>query len=187
MMMDGLEDAYQPGKPMGAFAEDAARQYQFTREEQDAFALESLARAQMAIATDAFAGEVAAVSVSTRRGVVEVAEDEQPGNAKPGKVPELRPAFASDGTITAATSASISDGAAALVLVRESVADERGITKLARIVATRELVQVRLTDGTTGEMLWGERIDAADREIFELQEHVAARIVAQPRAATGAA
>lgn len=136
MMMDGLEDAYQPGKPMGAFAEDAARQYQFTREEQDAFALESLARAQMAIATDAFAGEVAAVSVSTRRGVVEVAEDEQPGNAKPGKVPELRPAFASDGTITAATSASISDGAAALVLVRESVADERGITKLARIVAT---------------------------------------------------
>ncbi|WP_293876858.1 MULTISPECIES: acetyl-CoA C-acyltransferase [unclassified Sphingomonas] len=136
MMMDGLEDAYQPGKPMGAFAEDTARQYQFTREEQDAFALESLSRAQEAIATDAFAGEIAAVSVTTRRGVVEVAEDEQPGNARPEKVPELRPAFAGDGTITAATSASISDGAAALVLVRESVADERGIPKLARIVAT---------------------------------------------------
>ena len=136
MMMDGLEDAYQPGKPMGAFAEDTARQYQFTREEQDAFALESLSRAQEAIATNAFAGEIAAVSVTTRRGVVEVAEDEQPGNARPEKVPELRPAFAGDGTITAATSASISDGAAALVLVRESVADERGIPKLARIVAT---------------------------------------------------
>ena len=136
MMMDGLEDAYTPGKPMGAFAEDSARDYQFTREAQDAYALESLSRANAAIASGAFAGEIAAVTVETRKGPVEVGIDEQPGNARPDKVPGLRPAFAKDGTITAATSASISDGAAALVLARESVADAQGLTKQARIVAT---------------------------------------------------
>lgn len=136
MMMDGLEDAYTPGKPMGAFAEDTARQYQFTREAQDAYALESLARAQRAIAADVFAGEIVPVTIQTRKGPIEVHEDEQPGNAKPEKVPGLRPAFAKDGTITAATSASISDGAAALVLTRESVADTLGLQKQARLVAT---------------------------------------------------
>lgn len=136
MMMDGLEDAYTPGKPMGAFAEDTARQYQFTREAQDTYALESLARAQQAVAGDVFAGEIVPVIVQTRKGPVEVRHDEQPGNAKPEKVSGLRPAFAKDGTITAATSASISDGAAALVLTRESVADALGLHKQARLVAT---------------------------------------------------
>lgn len=136
MMMDGLEDAYTPGKPMGAFAEDTARDYQFTREAQDGYALESLSRAKTAIDTDAFADEIVSVTVQTRKGSVEVSRDEQPGNAKPEKVPDLRPAFATDGTITAATSASISDGAAALVLTRASVAEARGIAKHAELVAT---------------------------------------------------
>lgn len=136
MMMDGLEDAYTPGKPMGAFAEDTARDYQFTREAQDGYALESLSRAKAAIDTDAFADEIVSVTVQTRKGPVEVSRDEQPGNAKPEKVPDLRPAFATDGTITAATSASISDGAAALVLTRASVAEARGIAKHAELVAT---------------------------------------------------
>ena len=136
MMMDGLEDAYTPGRPMGAFAEDSARDYQFTRAAQDDYALESLARATAAIETDAFADEIVAVRVQTRKGPVDVGRDEQPGNASPEKVPALRPAFAPDGTITAATSASISDGAAALVLMRGSAAKARGIAGHAVLVAT---------------------------------------------------
>ncbi len=136
MMMDGLEDAYDKGKPMGAFAEDTAGQYQFTRADQDAFAIESLTRASAAIANGGFADEVVPVTVKTRGGDVIVAEDEQPGKAKPEKIPGLRPAFAKDGTITAATSASISDGAAALVLTRASVAKKLGLGQEAVIVAT---------------------------------------------------
>jgi acetyl-CoA C-acetyltransferase len=136
MMMDGLEDAYERGKPMGAFAEDTVRDYQFTRAEQEAYAIESLARANAAITGGGFADEVVAVSVPGRGGDVLVAEDEQPGKARPEKIPSLKPAFAKDGTITAATSASISDGAAALVLARESVAKEKGLKIEARIVAT---------------------------------------------------
>jgi acetyl-CoA C-acetyltransferase len=136
MMLDGLEDAYDKGKPMGAFAEDTARDYQFTREAQDAFALESLARASAAIGDGGFADEVVPVTVKTRGGDVVVGADEQPGKAKPEKIPGLRPAFAKDGTITAATSASISDGAAALVLTRASVATRLGLAQEAVIVAT---------------------------------------------------
>jgi acetyl-CoA C-acetyltransferase len=136
LMMDGLEDAYDRGKPMGAFAEDTARDYQFTRAEQDAYSIESLSRANAAIRSDAFAGEVVPVIAKVRSGDVIVAEDEQPGKAKPEKIPSLKPAFAKDGTITAATSASISDGAAALVLTRESVAKRLGMKQEARIVAT---------------------------------------------------
>ncbi|MDR6849265.1 acetyl-CoA C-acetyltransferase [Sphingomonas sp. BE270] len=136
MMMDGLEDAYDRGKPMGAFAEDTATAYQFTRAEQDSFAIESLTRANAAITGGGFADEVVPVTVKTRGGDVVVSEDEQPGKAKPEKIPSLRPAFAKDGTITAATSASISDGAAALVLTRASVAEQRGLSQEARIVAT---------------------------------------------------
>ncbi|MFZ5795054.1 MAG: acetyl-CoA C-acyltransferase [Sphingomonas sp.] len=136
MMMDGLEDAYDRGKPMGAFAEDTATAYQFTRAEQDSFAIESLTRANAAIIGGGFADEVVPVTVKTRGGDVVVSEDEQPGKAKPEKIPSLRPAFAKDGTITAATSASISDGAAALVLTRASVAEQRGLSQEARIVAT---------------------------------------------------
>ncbi|RUN77278.1 acetyl-CoA C-acyltransferase [Sphingomonas sp. TF3] len=136
MMMDGLEDAYDRGKPMGAFAEDTATAYQFTRAEQDSFAIESLTRANAAITSGGFADEVVPVTVKTRGGDVVVSEDEQPGKAKPEKIPSLRPAFAKDGTITAATSASISDGAAALVLTRASVAEQHGLSQEARIVAT---------------------------------------------------
>ena len=135
MMMDGLEDAYSPGKPMGAFAEDTARTYQFTREAQDAYALESLSRASAAIALGAFKAEITPVEVQTRKGQTSVDTDEQPGKAMPEKVPGLKPAFAKDGTITAASSASISDGAAALVLTRESVARALNLPVVARIVS----------------------------------------------------
>ncbi|RZJ44992.1 MAG: acetyl-CoA C-acyltransferase [Brevundimonas sp.] len=134
MMMDGLEDAYQAGKPMGAFAQDTANEYQFTREDQDAYAIESLSRANAAVTGGAFAGEVVPVEVQSRKGPVTVSEDEQPAKADPSKIPNLKPAFAKDGTITAASSASISDGAAALVVTRESVARALGMPVLARIV-----------------------------------------------------
>jgi len=135
MMMDGLEDAYDRGKPMGAFAEDSACDYQFTRTEQEEYALLSLERAKSAIASGAFAEEVTPVSVLGRGGNVLIDEDEQPAKARPDKIPSLKPAFAKDGTITAATSASISDGAAALVLTRRSVVDARRLTPEATIVA----------------------------------------------------
>ncbi len=136
MMMDGLEDAYDRGKPMGAFAEDSAQAYGLTREAQDAYALESLARAQAAIEQGAFVAEIAAVPVTGRSGTTLVDRDEQPGKARPDKIPDLRPAFAADGTITAASSASISDGAAALVLAPLGVAEQEGLIPQARIVAT---------------------------------------------------
>ncbi len=135
MYLDGLEDAYDPGKLMGSFAEDSARDYQFTRIEQDDYALESLRRATAAIADGAFAGEIVAVNVPSRGGPVTIDTDEQPGKAQPAKIPTLKPAFAKDGTITAANASSISDGAAALVLTRESVALAHGLTPVARLVA----------------------------------------------------
>ena len=135
MFLDGLEDAYEAGRAMGTFAQDTANDYQLTREAQDAYAIESLRRAQKAIADGAFKQEIVAVTVATRKGDVIVDTDEQPGKGMPDKIPTLKPAFAKDGTITAATSSSISDGAAALVLTRQSVADANGQTAIARIVA----------------------------------------------------
>ena len=135
MFLDGLEDAYDAGRAMGTFAQDTANEYQLTREAQDAYALESLRRAQSAIADGAFKQEIAAVTVVTRKGDVIVDTDEQPGKGMPDKIPTLKPAFAKDGTITAATSSSISDGAAALVLTRQSVADSNKQTPIARIIA----------------------------------------------------
>ena len=135
MFLDGLEDAYEAGRAMGTFAQDTANEYQLTREAQDNYAIESLKRAQAAIADGAFKGEIVAVTVATRKGDVVVDTDEQPGKGMPDKIPGLRPAFAKDGTITAATSSSISDGAAALVLTRQSVADAKGLKPVARIVA----------------------------------------------------
>ncbi len=135
MFLDGLEDAYEAGRAMGTFAQDTANEYQLTREAQDAYAIESLRRAQSAIADGAFKAEIVAVTVATRKGDVIVDTDEQPGKGMPDKIPSLKPAFAKDGTITAATSSSISDGAAALVLTRQSVADAAGQTPIARIVA----------------------------------------------------
>jgi len=135
MFLDGLEDAYEPGKLMGAFAEDAAGQYQFTREAQDAYAVESLTRARAAIESGAFKAEITPVEVKSRKGTETISVDEQPGKADPAKIPTLRPAFARDGTITAANASSISDGAAALVMMRESTAKALGLPVVARIVA----------------------------------------------------
>jgi acetyl-CoA C-acetyltransferase len=135
MFLDGLEDAYEPGRAMGTFAEESATAYQFTREAQDEYALRSLTRAKDAIASGAFDREVVAVEVAGRGGSVTVSVDEQPGNAKPEKIPSLKPAFAKDGTVTAANSSSISDGAAALVITRESVAKEKGLKVEAKMVA----------------------------------------------------
>jgi acetyl-CoA C-acetyltransferase len=135
MMLDGLEDAYDSGRAMGTFAEDAAREYQFTRAMQDEYAIESLRRANEAIHSGAFDRETVPVTVKSRKGEDVVACDEQPGKANPEKIPNLKPAFASDGTITAANASSISDGAAALVVTRASVAERLGAAPVARIVA----------------------------------------------------
>ena len=134
MMRDGLEDAYDTGRAMGTFAEDCAEKYQFTREAQDAYALESLARAQNANADGRLAGEIAPVTVKHRKGERIVTEDELPKQARPDKIPHLKPAFRQGGTVTAANASSISDGAAALVLMRESEAKARGATIRARIL-----------------------------------------------------
>ncbi|MBP7243649.1 acetyl-CoA C-acyltransferase [Amaricoccus sp.] len=134
MFLDGLEDAYEPGRLMGVFAEDCAAAFQFTREAQDAYALTSLARAREAQSTGAFAAEIAPVAVTSRWGATEVAEDERPRAARPERIPTLPPAFRPDGTITAANAAAISDGAAALALMRESEARRRGVRIRARIL-----------------------------------------------------
>jgi acetyl-CoA C-acetyltransferase len=135
MFLDGLEDAYEPGRAMGSFAEETDGEYQLTREAQDEYSIESLARAKAAVEGDAFDDEVVAVEVKTRKGNVTVDKDEQPLKGNPDKIPQLRPAFAKDGTITAANASSISDGAAAMVLTRASVAEAKGLKAEARIVA----------------------------------------------------
>ena len=134
MFLDGLEDAYEH-RLMGTYAEDAARHYQFTREAQDAYATESLMRAKRAGEDGSFKDEIVGIKVAGRGGELNVFADEQPRKADPAKIPTLKPAFAKDGTITAANSSSISDGAAALVLARADVAKERGLKPVARIVA----------------------------------------------------
>ncbi len=133
MFLDGLEDAYDKGCLMGVFAENTADKYSFTREQQDEFAITSLKRAQAAIESGAFKDEITRVIMKTRKGEVTVDTDEQPFNARLEKIPGLRPAFRGDGTVTAANSSSISDGAAALVLMRESEANSRGVKPLAVI------------------------------------------------------
>jgi acetyl-CoA C-acetyltransferase len=135
MMLDGLEDAYEPGRSMGTFGEDCAAKYGFTRAQQDAFATTSVQRAQAAIESGAFAPEIAPVTVSGRQGDVLIAIDEGPGNIKLDKIPTLKPAFKSDGTITAASSSSINDGAAAMVLMRTSTAATLDCQPLAKIVS----------------------------------------------------
>lgn len=127
MFLDGLEDAYDKGRLMGTYAEDCAETFQFTREDQDAYALESLSNALRAIESGAFATEVAAVTVRTRSDEVTVTEDEQPGKARPEKIPTLKPAFRKDGTVTAANSSSISDGAAALIVASREAAEAAGM------------------------------------------------------------
>ncbi|SFI73632.1 acetyl-CoA C-acyltransferase [Albimonas pacifica] len=134
MFLDGLEDAYDKGRLMGTFAEDCAEKFQFTREAQDEYAIRSLSEALRAQTDGGFAAEVAPVVVRTRKGEVEVATDEQPRNARPDKIPTLKPAFRKDGTVTPANSSSISDGAAALTLMRRSEAERLGLTVKATIL-----------------------------------------------------
>ncbi|GAA5057533.1 acetyl-CoA C-acyltransferase [Erythrobacter westpacificensis] len=133
MFLDGLEDAYEEGRAMGTFAQDMADKYQLTREEMDEYSIASLDRANKAIESGAFADEVVPVTIKTRKGEVTIDTDEAPSKGRPDKIPTLRPAFAKDGTITAATSSSISDGAAAVVLTRKSVAEAKGLTPVATI------------------------------------------------------
>jgi acetyl-CoA C-acetyltransferase len=135
MMLDGLEDAYEAGRSMGTFGEDCAAKYKFTRESQDKFATASVERAQLAIKSGAFSAEITPVMVQTRAGDVAINMDEGPGKIKLDKIAGLRPAFKKDGTITAASSSSINDGAAALVLMRQSTADKGSVKPLARIVS----------------------------------------------------
>ncbi|MCG8561692.1 MAG: acetyl-CoA C-acyltransferase [Hyphomicrobiales bacterium] len=134
MFLDGLECAYDKGRLMGTFAEDTAEHYQFTREAQDGYAIESLRRAKAANEDGTFEGETVAVTVTTRKGAREIVKDEQPFKSDPEKIPNMRAAFRDGGTVTAANSSSISDGAAAQVLMRASEAERRGIAPLARIV-----------------------------------------------------
>ena len=134
MFLDGLEDAYDKGRLMGTFAEDCAEKYRFSRESQDEFAVRSLERAQGASNDGSFDAETVPVEVPGRRETVTVSRDESPFSASIEKIPELRPAFRQDGTVTAANSSSISDGAAALLLMRESEAERRGLSPVARIL-----------------------------------------------------
>jgi acetyl-CoA C-acetyltransferase len=136
MFLDGLEDAYEPGRAMGTFAQCTADEYQLTREDMDNYSIESLSRAKSAIDSGGFKDEIAPVTIKGRAGETIVDTDEAPGKGRPDKIPQLKPAFAKDGTITAATSSSISDGAAAVVLARQSTATEQGLSPVARIVAS---------------------------------------------------
>jgi acetyl-CoA C-acetyltransferase len=175
MFLDGLEDAYEPGRAMGTFAQDTANDYQLTREQQDDYSIESLRRAQTAIASGAFKAEIAPVTVVSRAGESVVDTDEAPGKGRPDKIPTLKPAFAKDGTITAATSSSISDGAAALVLSRASTAAANGQTPVARIVASAAHAQAP-KDFTTAPVgaitkcLAKAGWDIADVDLFEVNE-----------------
>ena len=135
MYLDGLEDAYAPGKLMGAFAEETARDYQFTREAQDEYALRSLSRANKAITDGAFKREIVPITIAGKAGSTTIEVDEQPGKARPEKIPTLKPAFAKDGTITAANASSISDGAAALVMTRADVAKKLRLPVAAKVLA----------------------------------------------------
>ncbi|MEA1071644.1 acetyl-CoA C-acyltransferase [Sphingomonas sp. LY160] len=136
MFLDGLEDAYEAGRAMGSFAQCTADEYQLTRQDMDDYAIESLNRAKSAIDSGGFKDEIVPVTIKGRGGDTIVDTDEAPGRGRPDKIPQLKPAFAKEGTITAATSSSISDGAAAVVLMRESTAGEQGLSPVARIVAT---------------------------------------------------
>lgn len=135
MAIDGLEDAYEPGRAMGVFAEKCAREWQFSREEQDEYSMRSVTRAQDAIKNGSFKNEIVPVEVKTRKGTLTVSDDEKPGLVDAGKIPNLRAAFEKDGTVTAGNASAISDGASALVLMRQSMADAKGAKPVARILA----------------------------------------------------
>ncbi len=174
MFLDGLEDA-ETGRLMGSFAQEVADQRGITREQMDAFAIESLKRAQTAIEQGWFKDEIVPVTVTTRKGEVVVDTDEQPGNANIEKIPNLKPAFKKDGTVTAANASSISDGASALVLARESVATERGLQPMARILghATNSRHPSEFTVapiGATEKLLKKVGWSVDDVDLFEINE-----------------
>jgi acetyl-CoA C-acetyltransferase len=186
MFLDGLEDAYEKGRLMGTFAEDCAEAYQFTRDAQDAYALASLERARRATTEGRFVSEIAPVLVSAGKTETRVSIDEQPGKAQPEKIPKLRPAFREGGTVTAANASSISDGAAALVLMRASEAERRGLAPKARIVghasyanepslfATAPIGALRRLSERTGWAL-------SDVDLFEINEAFAVVAMAAMR------
>ena len=175
MFLDGLEDAYEAGRAMGTFAQNTADAYQLTRQAQDDYAIESLRRAQTAIAGGAFAAEIAPVTVISRAGESVVATDEQPGKGRPDKIPSLKPAFAKDGTITAATSSSISDGAAAMVLTRASVAKTKGLTPVATVIAVAAHAQepkdfTTAPVGAINKVLAAAGWSLSEVDLFEINE-----------------
>ncbi|HEY8608579.1 MAG TPA: acetyl-CoA C-acetyltransferase [Noviherbaspirillum sp.] len=179
MMLDGLEDAYERGRSMGTFAEECAAKYQFTREEQDAYAIESVKRAQAATTSGAFKWEIAPVTVAAKGGEVVVDKDEGPLKAKLDKIPALKPAFKKDGTITAASSSSINDGAAALVMMRESTAKKLGCKPIARVLghATHSQEPNWFTTAPVGaiEKLYKKLgLTTRDVDLFEINEAFAA-------------
>ena len=175
MMLDGLEDAYQPGRSMGTFGEDCAAKYSFTREQQDAFATASVQRAKAATESGAFAAEITPVTVKGRAGDKVVSIDEGPGKIKLDKLPTLKPAFKKDGTITAASSSSINDGAAALVMMKASTAARLGCTPLARIVSHATHAQepewfATAPVGATEKALAKAGWSVADVDLWEVNE-----------------
>jgi acetyl-CoA C-acetyltransferase len=186
MFLDGLEDAYDKGRLMGTFAEDTAQHYQFTREAQDAFAIASLNRARSATENGNFGREIAPVTVTSRKGEATVARDEQPFAADPAKIPKLRPAFREGGTVTAANSSSISDGGAALVLMRRSEAERRGLKPLAVIRghATHAQEPAWFTTAPVGALKrLFEKVgwDAGEVELYEINEAFAVVTMAAMR------
>jgi acetyl-CoA C-acetyltransferase len=175
MYLDGLEDAYEPDTLMGVYAEQAARRYDFSRKDQDAYAVESVTRANNAIASGAFGDEIVPIEVVTRTGSEQVFVDEQPGKARIDKIPSLKPAFAKDGTVTAASSSSISDGAAALVMTRQSVADKLGLKAVARVRATAGHAHEANAFATAPGPAMKKALDkaqwtASDVDLFEVNE-----------------
>lgn len=186
MFVDGLEDPFDKGGLMGVFAEDCAQHYQFTREAQDAFAIASLTRAQQAIADGSFESQIAPVTVRSRAGENRVSEDEQPGKAKPEKIPHLKPAFREGGTVTAANSSSISDGAAALVLMRRSEALRRKLRIRAEIRAHGSHAQepawfTTAPIGALRKVLESTGWSAAEVDLFEINEAFAVVTMAAMR------
>jgi acetyl-CoA C-acetyltransferase len=186
MFLDGLEDAYDKGRLMGTFAEDCAQHYQFTREAQDAYAVTSLTRALKAVEDGTFDAEVVPTTVRTRKGEAQVTRDEQPGKAVPDKIGTLKPAFRPDGTVTAANASSISDGAAALVLMRLSEAERRGLTPMAAIIghATHAQAPSQFATAPIGALKrLGERTGWAldDVDLFEINEAFAVVAMAAMR------
>ena len=175
MMLDGLEDAYQAGRSMGTFGEDCAAKYKFTREAQDAFAVASVKRAQQATTSGAFATEITPVTVKDRAGERVIAIDEGPGKVKLDKIPQLKPAFKKDGTITAASSSSINDGAAALVMMKESTAARLGVKPLARLVGHATHAQepewfTTAPVGATQKLLARTGWKVSDVDLWEVNE-----------------